>query len=66
MWKLESNVNPFSQQTTTTTDNNNNSGQSDQCVFPAKADDTKICKNSSFEKSTGDRLIRSCKIDRNK
>ena len=37
MWKVEPNVNLFSQQTT-----DNNSGQSGLCVFTAKAGDTKI------------------------
>ena len=37
MWKIEPNVNPFSQQTTPTT----TTRQSDPCVFPAKAVDTK-------------------------
>ena len=38
MWKIEPNVNPFSQQKT----DNNYSGQSDPYVFPAKAGNTKM------------------------
>ena len=41
MWKLEPNVNLFSQHQQTTTTSTNNRWQSDQCVFPAKAEDTK-------------------------
>ena len=44
MWKVEPNVNLFSQQTTTSTDNINRQQQWTKwslCVFPAKAGDTK-------------------------
>ena len=42
MWKLEPNVNLFSQQQQQqTTTGNNDRGQSDPCVFPAKVGDTK-------------------------
>ena len=46
MWKVEPNVNMFSQQTTT----DNIMEQTDPCVFPAKAGDTKMRKGEKEKK----------------
>ena len=60
MWKIEPNVNPFSQQKTT--DNNNNRQQGTKwslCVFPAKAGDTKRYLLVHFTKDLPYHLIQS-------
>ena len=48
MWKVEPNINLFSQQQQAT---DNNSGQSDPSVFPAKTGETKIGWNINLRPS---------------